>query len=330
MKNGREVSWIAALALAITTALVFTIVGCGGNRNKNLGTEKNPVVLAFMPTVQKEEMPRHADILAKSLEDLSGYQVKPLIAKDYLSIIDGLAEKKIDAAFLNSLGYLLARDWGKARAILQLKGADGQMNYKSAIIAGSASGIKKIEDISGKRFAFTDPYSLAGYLMPLLMFTEKGVKPVETFFAGGYDEVVDMVYNGKADAGAIFYHERDPYGRIRDARERLIPKYNDMLDKVLIVETSGPIPNTPVVFRRGLPEDVEKLLETAFIKMGSDTEAVAAVGRLYDATGFEPSEDENFDKIRYILKKLGKDVKETVPGAVTFFRKHFWDSTPER
>lgn len=317
------------VVLAIAFALMVSPTACKKDRNVGLGSVDNPIKIAFMPAPDKGIMEENTATIAKEMEKFSGLSVEPIIARNFISIIDGLASKKMDVAFTNSLGYLLARDWGKAEAALQIRGVDGKMVYKTAIITRKDSGIKSLEDLNGKGFAYTDPYSMSGYLMPLYMFTEKGIKPTSTLFAGGYSEVVEGVYNGGVDAGAIYYCERDPYGRINDAREKLIPKYSDMLDKVIVIALSEPIPTTPIVFRRGLPEDVKTKLVQAFKRLGNDPKGIAAVGKLYGATGFEHADEESYNQIREILKKLGKEAQEVVPGGVTFYRKHLWDYAPE-
>ena len=316
--------------------LVITLVAVVGlsftsckNREKNLGSEENPFIISFMPSAEKAVMEKQSTVIASKLSKASGLNFKASLAPNYITIIDGLGSKKIDVAFINSLGYLLAREWCGAEAKLQLVGIDGKMFYQSAIIAGADSGIKTLDDISGKSFAYTDPYSMAGYLLPLDLFTDKHISPSSTSFVEGYSEVVDLVYNGKMAAGAVYYHKPDPYGRINDARAKLVSKYNDMLEKVHIITTTGEIPNPPVVFRKELKPEVAKKLNDALLKLSEDPEILAALEAMYDARAFAPVDNKSFDQITETLKKLGKEVKEVVPGGVTFFQKHIWEHVPE-
>jgi phosphonate transport system substrate-binding protein len=317
-------------SILFATSLAFSLFSTScTNRDKNLGTKKNPVIVGFMPSATEEVMKANADVIVKRLAKESGLEIKADVSKDYLSMIDKLGSKKMDIAFINSLGYLLARDWSGAQAIMQLKGVDGKMDYRSAIIAHTDSGINSVKDLNGKNFVYTSPYSMAGYLMPLYVFTENKVKPSSTAFVSNYTSVISGVYNKKAAGGAIYYHKPDRYGRIRDARENFIEKHNDLLENVKIIDLSGPIPNSPIVFRKALPEDVKSTLTNAITRLGNDQATLAALGKMYDATGFGPADDASFKKIQAILKKLNKKVEEIVPGAVTFYKKHIWEIVPE-
>lgn len=317
------------LITATLCMVMLTAAACHRDRNIDLGSAKNPIELGFMPSEDKEVMEKNAAVIASGLEKASGYKARPVIASNYFNLLEGLGTKKIDAAFMNSLGFLLAHDWNGAEAVVQLKGVDGGTDYISAIIVRSDSGIKKLSDLNGKSFVYSDPYSMAGYLMPLELLNANGIKPSKESFAGGYSDAIEMVYNGKADAAAIYYHKRDPYGRINDARARLVPKYNDLLEKVTVLDFTDTIPNTPVVFRKNLPADVGAKLTEAFLKLSSDPAVLLAIGNMYQATGFVEADQESFGKIRETLKKLGKEVKEVVPGGITFFQKHIWENVPE-
>lgn len=317
-----------SIVMVVCSVLVFS-VACHKDRNKNLGSTDNPIEISFMPSASKEVMDAGSKVIADKISQLSGLSVKPVLARNYIAEIDGLGSKTIDVAFINSLGYLLARDHNGAKAAFELRGIDGKMDYRSAIIANKDSAIKSLADINGKSFAYTDPYSMAGYLMPLALLTEKKIKPSSTSFAGSYLDVIELVYSKQVDAGAIYYHSRDAYGRINDARLKLIPKYNDLLDKVKIVELSASIPNTPIVFRKNLPEETGKKLMDAMTKLSEDPQILTALGQMYDASGFGPANEADFNKIADTLKILGKEIQEVVPGGVTYYKKHIWEQVPE-
>ncbi len=319
------------VSASLVLLLVLSLASCKACKFRDeskIGTADVPLKLAFMPAPVEDEVKAGAKLVADDLSKESGLKIELVIAKSYMSVIDGLASRTIDVAFLNSLGYLLSHDWSGTEAVFQLKGEDGKDVYKTAIIARADSGIKTMKDINGRSFVFTDPYSMSGYLMPLYLFNENGVKPATTAFAGGYSDVVEMVYSGKADAGAIYYAEHDPDGRIHDARVKLVEKYPDMVDKVAVIALSPPIPTTPVVFRKGLLPDVVKKLEGAFGALNTDQEALGLLYKMYGAKGILKADEKSYDGIRDILKKLGKELKEVVPGAVDFYRTHVWDVAP--
>lgn len=326
MTNLLKKSFLAVLILSLTGSL--TLASCT-NRDKNLGTEKNPIIISFMPSADEKVMEINAKTVADRLAEVSGLKFKVHLSDDFIGIVDRLGSKKADVAFINSLGYLLARDWSGAVAMFQLKGIDGKMNYKSALITNSSTGINRLSDFNGRSFGYTNSYSMAGYLMPLYMFTENDIKPAGTSFLESYNSVVESVYKKIVDGGAIYYHKPDPYGRVRDARAKLIVRYTDLLDKVKVIETSEPIPNTPIVYRKAIPTAVQKKLTEAFTTLSTDSKMIFALGNMYDATGYGPADSRSFNKILDILKKLNKKIEEVVPGALTFYKKHIWEVSPE-
>jgi phosphonate transport system substrate-binding protein len=317
----------------LVSLAIFTLAfgGCKAFKSrdeKNIGSQNVPLKMAFMPAPDKNVVKENAVKFADKLSKAANFAVEPVISPNYVSIIDGLGSKQIDVALLNSLGYLLARDWSGAEAVLQFKGEDGKSVYKTAIITRTDSGIASISDLNGKTFAYTDPYSMSGYLMPLSTFEKNGIKPVNTIFAGGFLEVVEMVYNGRVDAGAIYFCDHDPDGRIHDARVKLVDKYPDMIDKVGVIHVSDPFPTSPIVFRKDLLPEVKEKLVNAFKGLGEDKEAIGFLG-MYGTTGFLPTNQENYNVITDALKELGKDIKEVVPGSLDFYRKHVWEHVPE-
>jgi len=273
-------------------------------------------------------MAASAQIFCDELAKKSGLKVEPFLAKDYMALIDGIASKKIDIAFINSLGYLLAQDWSRAEAVFQLMGENGKLFYRSGIITRNDTGIKTVEDINGRTFVYSDPFSMAGYLMPLYVFNQKKITPKSTSFAGNYDGVIEMVHNGLINAGAIYFYERDPDGRIHDARLKLVNKYPDMIDNIPVIFTSDPIPTPPIAFRKDLTPGLKENLKRTLQVIGVAPSVTGALNAMYDAKGLAPANPKSYDSIREILKTLGKDVQEVVPGAVDFYKKHLWEVVP--
>jgi phosphonate transport system substrate-binding protein len=278
-----------------------------------------------------EDAAKDVQLFGKLLSKYSGYEVDVKLSKNFMYIIDGLKNNLIDVAFMNSSAYLLAKDWGCARAIFQLDGFGHAKGYQSAIVANVNSGINTIEDIAGKKIAYTDSYSMSGYLIALALLKEKNIEPAKSVFAGGYVEALEKVYSGEVDAAVVYYLPPDPYGRIHDARERIVEKYPDTLDKVKVVEVAKDvIPGTPIVLRSNLTEDMQKVLMDAMGKAAADQEGLLIMEHLYGASGVVVAREVSFIVIEDLLKKLGKNITEVVPGAVTFYKSHFWEHAPER
>jgi phosphonate transport system substrate-binding protein len=185
----------------------------------------------------------------------------------------------------------------------------GKDTYQSQIIARADSKVKSLKDIDGKKFAFVDPASASGYLMPAKLFADNKIKPAQTVFANKHDNVVMMVYQKQVDAGATYYSAPQD-GKIEDARQLVLAQYPDIEEKVKIIQLTDPIPNDPIVMRADLDEKMKSTVVDALIKFMDTPEGQKSLKEVFGITGMIRSSDERYDGVREILKTLGKDVAE--------------------
>ncbi len=165
--------------------------------------------------------------------------------------------------------------------------------------------------MNGKKFAYVDPASTAGYLMPAKLFKDRNIKPSDTVFAQRHDNVVSMIYQGQVDGGATFYSpERD--GEIQDARHLVKTQYPDVEEKVKILHLTDAIPNEPVVFRAGLSDEMKETVIKALLELIKTEEGKDAFYSLYSVTDFKKSSDKEYDKVRKILQALGRSIDDFV------------------
>lgn len=307
--------------LAVAVVATAFISACTARKGAP-GSASNPIRIYFMPLKGDEAFNKYAPILEKYLEAGSGLAVECIHAKDFISIVEAFGKRKADAAFMNTLGYLMAHDWARAEAHLMSLFGDVYLNYKGEIIARVDSGINMVEDLKGKTVAFADPFSASGYLYPLKLMHDKNVKPKKTIFAGGHKNAVEMVYQGKADAAATYHERPTESGMERDARAELIKSYPDIISKVKIIALTDDIPNGPFAISKSLPEDVKAKLVGAMVGFARSPEGRDTLYNLYNITGFTVGNDSDYDGVRKVLKDLGKSADEVVPGGITFYKTH--------
>src|SRR5690606_17745430 len=143
---------------------------------------------------------------------------KAAVPTSYIAVVEAFGTKKADFAAFNTFSYILAKDIKKydVQAFINVVRGEGETHYKGQIVARRDSGIKTIQDLNGKKFAFTDPASTSGYILPQKLFNDAGITLGGTVFAQKHDNVITMVYQKQVDAGATYYSE--PHGgQIRDA-----------------------------------------------------------------------------------------------------------------
>jgi phosphonate transport system substrate-binding protein len=300
--------WCARLFVAASSCATILVAGASGSEPV-LGTRKNPIKLAMVPSAESRGILASLRPIAKCLEQKSGYFFEASVPNNYIVVVESFGSQKIDVAFLNTFGYLLANERYGAESVLKAE-RYGETSYKGQILVKSSSGIKSIKDLNGKKVAYVDPASTSGHILAKKMFMDAGVKPAEEVFAGKHDVVVTMVYQGQVDAGAAYYSPKDPSGKILDARSRVLTQFPDVEQKVSILALTDSIPNDPIVVRKGLPADMKIKIRDAFLACVKDNQdAFKAVN---NSTGLAPVTDKEYDTLRATVKGLNLDLSKTL------------------
>lgn len=278
------------------------------SKKGELGSEKNPIKIFFIPSVDAKRIEDNSKTFKDFLEKNTPYKFDVAIPQSYVAVVEAFGTKRADIALLNTFGYILAHEKFQAEARLTVL-RHGSPTYQSQFIAKTTSSVKKISDFKGKKFAFVDPVSATGYLLPLKKFKDLAVEPSETVFAGKHDNVVSMVYQGQVEGGATFYSPKDEDG-IQDARRLVRTQYPDVEEKIKIIELTDPIPNDPITFRKEMPEEMKNTIVEAFMKMVSAEEGKEAFKKIYGVDGLKKASDSDYDGVRTILKSLGKNADD--------------------
>ncbi|GAB4404320.1 MAG: hypothetical protein Kow00123_16080 [Anaerolineales bacterium] len=267
-----------------------------------IGTEAQPLTMVFVPSGDTQKILAGAEKLDKLIKDKTGLVTKSSVATSYAAVIEGMGAEKIDIGWLAPLSYVLAKDKYDVQLLL-ITMRYGSATYKGQINVRADSGIKTLQDLKGKKFAFTDPVSTSGYLYPYALFKKNGIDPTkdfaETVFTGGHTAAVLAVYNGQVDASASY----------DDARGTLASTYPDIKDKVTVLAYTDEIPNDTVSVRKGLPADVVAKLKQGLLDIAQTDEGKAVLQEIYEIGGLTEGTDAMFDPIRQTATALGIELK---------------------
>ena len=277
----------------------------------DLGSKENPIKFYLVPAQDILTLTEQGKVLQKYLTSDLGLEVKVEIPASYVAVVEAMGSKRADVAILNTLGYVLAYEKYGAEAKLKFVNR-GRDFYSGQIIVHADSGITDIKQLNGKKFAFVDPASTSGYLLPTRLMKKENIKLKETVFAGKHDSVVLAVYQKKVDAGATFHTPPDDDGTPKDARWILRTQYPDVFDKVKILQLTEAIPNDPLVMRKDMPEEIKtKIIDS--LKRYIKTPAGAKVLMdLYHITDFKQASDADYEPVRGYLKELGKTAQDFI------------------
>jgi phosphonate transport system substrate-binding protein len=240
-------------------------------------------------------------------EELLGVPTRLFTAADYNGVIQGLIGGTLDMAWLGASAYaaVYVEDPEAVEPVLVKTNLDGSFTYHSIGFARADSGITSLDDMKGKRFAFADPNSTSGYLIPLVELPQAGysMEPGEFFadvvFSGGHEQSIVGVANGDFDAAVTWADGlgewEDGYnsGALRRATDAGLVDMNDLVE----IWKSTPIPEGPIVLRKALPAEVKaKMTELTAGLHAKDQECAYGVAA-GETAGFTPIGHEAYETI---------------------------------
>lgn len=297
--------------LGLTVGLAAGILsGCGDSGEAEGSSSYKPeeLTVQFVPSQNADTLEAKAKPLEELLSERLDIPVKVSVSTNYNTIIEAMDSKKVDVGFLPPTAYVLAKDKGAAEVMLQaqrygVEDETGQPTdelvdfYKSIFVVKKDSGIESLEDLKGKKIAFQDVTSSAGYVWPAASLMDAGLDPledVEGITVKGHDQGIISVLNGDVDAAVVF----------QDARNTVAGDYPEVFDETEIIEFTEGIPNDTVAVRSDMDQEwVDKITE-AFIDIGKDEEGHEIIKEIYTHEGYVESEDSNFDIVRDYAEKV--------------------------
>lgn len=220
----------------------------------------------------------------------TGEPVHYIDAENYEVINKKLMTGEIDAGFVCSGPYVD----GKKEFGLELLAAPrayGKTTYFSYIIAPRGSKATSIYDLKGKSFAFTDPLSNTGKLVPEYMLKSKGESPEKFFgklaYSGSHDKSISAVNKGLVDGASVD-------SLIWEYANRTRP---EQTANTTIIQKSDPYAIPPFVVRPGLPAAVKEKLAAILLNAHNDPKGKAILDKMM-IDRFEKIEDSAYDTIR--------------------------------
>ncbi len=291
--------------LYLIPILAFIIYSSAKELNEGaLGTRSNPIKIYFTPSVDAKRISFNAKALVDYLEKETGYYYRTAVPASFIAVVEAFGTGKVDIAAINTFSYLMANAKYGAEAKLRIVRDNNQTSYKGQFITRYDSGIDSLQDINGRSFAYVDPSSTSGYILPKAMLNRLHIKPSETVFAMRHDNVVTMVYQGQVAAGATYYAPPDPKtGEILDARMRVEKQFPDVAKKIKIIGFTEDIPNDPWVFRKDMNKGMENKIIDALIRFVHTDAGRKAMYDIYDIVGLIKTKDSDYNKLRKLLEE---------------------------
>jgi len=252
--------------------------------------------VSAIPDEAPTELQRKFAPLGKYLEKELGMPVSFVPVSDYAAVVESLATKKLDLAWLGGFTFVQAkiRTGGTAIPLVQ---REEDAKFTSKFITADET-IKTLADTKGKTFAFGAPSSTSGHLMPRYFLMRDGINADKDFknvaFSGAHDATVAFVASGKADAGVLN----------ASVWEKLVEQ-KKVDPKVHVIATTPPYFDYNWTVRGDLDPALVKKIFDAFLKLDPKNPEHAEILGLQRAAKFIPTKKENYEGIESAAKAAG-------------------------
>jgi len=238
--------------------------------------------------------PKESFILYKELLDYIseeiGMPIQLVQRETYAEVNNMVRDNELDLAFVCSGAYVDGHDrFGMELLVAPI--AYGKTVYFSYWIVPSNSTVSSIQDLRGKKFAFSDPMSNTGKLSPtytLAMMHED----IDSFFKEyiytySHDRSIEMVAHNLVDGAAVD-------GLIYDYVNIKKP---EITEKTKVIYRSEPYGIPPVVVPKQLPKEIKEKLRHLFLTIHETDKGRKILNKLL-IDRFTLIDDSAYDSIR--------------------------------
>lgn len=228
--------------------------------------------------------------LLKYIGDQINYNITLVQRKTYSEVNELFPKRLIDLAFVCSGPYANDRDKyqfeGIATPVVRNK-----PYYQSYLIVHKDSPYQSLDDLKGKIFAFTDPDSNTGSLVPRFWLHEMNKTPTSFFkriaFTYSHDNSILAVAKGLVDGAAIdghkweFYQAKNPY----------------FTSKTRVIKKSDFYGAPPLVASSYLQPDLKRAIQNVILNMHKSGEGQTILKNLI-IDRFDPPEPEWYENVQ--------------------------------
>lgn len=242
--------------------------------------------------------------------EVAGVRFTPLVATGYAELVEAFGRRELGLAWLPPVPTIEVEDRGLAAA-LAIPARRGSTHYHAALVV-RRGGPRTVDELKGRRAAWVQRESAAGYLFPRMHIASRGHDVLHFFsrevFVHSHGAVVDAVSSGAADVGATYCHI-DGKGSIVSAP--WLGEDGKAVRPVEALATIGPIPNDALVASCELPASTRSALARWLFSL--DDRARELFARLLDASDLRVPSREHWDALRHTLRAAHARGHDTLP-----------------
>ncbi len=258
------------------------------------------LIFAYTPVEDPAVYANVWDGFLKHMEKLTGKKVQFFPVQSNAAQIEAMRAGRLHIAGFNTGSNPLAVACAGFHPFAMMAHADNSFGYEMEIITYPGSGIEKVEDIKGKKMAFTAETSNSGFKAPsALLRSEFGMaagKDFEAVFSGKHDNSVLGVANKDYPAAAI----------ANSVMKRMFERNVVKREQIKTIYKSQTFPTTGygVVYNLK-PELQEKIKDAFFTFPWEGSELQKEFAKSGEAKFIEISHKKDWDVVRKIDAAMG-------------------------
>jgi phosphonate transport system substrate-binding protein len=295
----------------LALGLALMINGCSGDSDKvvvdfsktvpvarpgDQGSSNPPLRVAVAAMISPKETLEVYRQLLSYLGHKLGKDLELVQRKTYGEVNELIGKGLIDLGFICSGPYVAGKD-RYGFVLLAVPVVNGHPTYSAYLIVNKESAFHRLEDLKGHTFAFTDPDSNTGRLVPLYWLAAMHTRPEKFFgrilYTYSHDNSIMAVGRGLVDGAAVD-------GLIWDFYEKKNPAFTS---KTRIIKKSEPFGIPPLVASRQFPPADREQIQNLLFTMHQDPEGKRILDELMIDRFIAPR-DEWYDTVRQMEQQL--------------------------
>ncbi|MEW5745018.1 MAG: phosphate/phosphite/phosphonate ABC transporter substrate-binding protein [Nitrospirota bacterium] len=293
---------VVLLVLGIVTGSGGAAVSEAREGKTKKAAQERVLLIGLIPEQNIFKQMERYEPLAAYLSSKVGIKIKLTVLPRYGNIIDNFIAARLDGAFFGSFTYALAHAKLGVQVLVRPESNDGSSTYHGLIFVRKDSGIRSARDMRGKRFAFVDKATTAGYLLPLEYFKKNAIKEYhtyfkETYFTGTHDDTIYDVLNKKADIGVA---KNTVFARLAQEDPRIAAE-------LTILEKSPDVPENGLAVRKGLDASLKAKLKEVFLTMHYDPQGKEVLQK-FGARRFIATSNGDYQAVYAYAASIGLDL----------------------
>lgn len=220
--------------------------------------DPDTLVFAYTPVEDPAVYAKVWESFVKHLEQVTGKKVQWFPVQSNAAQIEAMRAGRLHVAGFNTGSNPLAVNCAGFVPFASMGANDGDYGYRMQIITFPGSGIEKVEDIKGKKMAFTSETSNSGYKAPSALlrdqFKMEAGKDYEPVFSGRHDTSVLGVANKDYPAASI----------ASEVMRRMFSRGVVKPEQVKVIYESGRFPTTGYGYVYNLKPELQEKIKQAF------------------------------------------------------------------